>query len=99
MTNNDDLRKELDKLKADLANLRDSGSNRLEAMRESAEDGMYRGRRVLQRGITAGRDRGRRVMAEVEEEMGAHPYANFFAAVGVGFILAKLLDIAIRDRD
>lgn len=97
MTDTDDLRKELDKLKVDLAKLRDLGGDRLEAMRESTEDGIHRGRRVLQRGITAGRDRGRRAMAEVEEEMGAHPYASFFAAVGVGFILAKLLDIASRD--
>lgn len=97
MTDTDDLRKELNKLKTDLANLRDSSGEQLHTMRQSAEDGMHRGRRVLRRGIAAGRDSGRRVMAEMEEEMGAHPYASFFAAIGVGFILAKLLDIAIRD--
>jgi ElaB/YqjD/DUF883 family membrane-anchored ribosome-binding protein len=97
MTDTDDLRKELNKLKTDLANLRDSGGEQLHTMRESAEDGMHRGRRVLRRGIAAGRDRGRRALAEMEEEMGAHPYVNVLAAVGVGFILAKLLDIATRD--
>lgn len=96
MADTDDLRKELNQLKADIANLRDSSSERLHAMRESAEDGMERGRRILRRGVNAGRERGRRVMAEVEEEMGEHPYASFVAAIGVGFILAKLLDIATR---
>lgn len=96
MSDTDDLRKELNKLKADLANLREFGSEKLHAMRDSAEEEMHRRRQILQRGIKAGRDRGRRAMAEVEEEMSTHPYASFFAALGIGFILAKLLDIATR---
>lgn len=91
-TSTEDLQKELDKLKTDIANLRDSGSERLQAMRDSAEEGMYRGRRLLRRGMDVGRDRSRRAMAGMEEEMSEHPYVSVLAAVGVGFILAKLLD-------
>lgn len=97
MADTDDLRKELDKLRADVAGLRDSGNEKLQAMRDSAEDEIHRRRQMLRRGIKAGRERGRSAMAGVEEEMGTHPYVSFFAALGVGFILAKLLDIATRD--
>lgn len=107
MAANDDLRKELDKLKADLANLRsdtsnlthairDLGGEKVAGMRQSVEDEVQRRRQSLRRGIEAGRERGRRALDEVEEEIGAHPYASFLAAVGVGFILAKLMDVATR---
>ncbi|MDN5848151.1 MAG: hypothetical protein L0H63_00740 [Nitrococcus sp.] len=96
MGSTDDLRKELDKLKADVANLRNLGSEQLHAMRDSAEDEMQRRRQILQRGIKAGQNRGRRARAEMEDEMSAHPYVSFVAAAGVGFLLAKLLDIATK---
>ncbi|EAR21033.1 DUF883 family protein [Nitrococcus mobilis] len=107
MAATDDLRKELDKLKADLARLRadtsdvtrtlrELGSEKLDDVRGSADEEFQRGRRILRRGVEAGRERGRRALAEVEEDIGAHPYASVFAAVGAGFVLAKLLDIATR---
>lgn len=107
MASTDDLRKELDKLKADMARLRSDtsevsrtlreiGGDELRAWGESAEHEFQRRRQRLRRGMDAGRERGRRAMEEMEEEVGAHPYASVFAALGVGFILAKLLDIVTR---
>ena len=106
-TTTDDLRKELDKLKADLARLRSDtsevtrtlrevGGDELRALGESAESGFQRRRQRMLRGMEAGRERGRRAMEEMEDEVGAHPYASVFAALGAGFVLAKLLDIATR---
>ncbi|MDN5872429.1 MAG: hypothetical protein L0H73_17165 [Nitrococcus sp.] len=96
MGSTDDLRKELDKLKADVARLRELGSEKMHAMRDSAEDEMQRRRHALRQGVNAGWERGRRAKADMEDEMSAHPYASFLAAVGVGFLLAKLLDIATK---
>lgn len=96
MGSTDDLRKELDKLKADVASLRDLGSEKVQAIRDAAEDEMQRRRHALRRGVNAGWERGCRAKAEVEDEMSAHPYASFLAAVGVGFLLAKLLDIVTK---
>lgn len=107
MASTDDLRKELDKLKADMARLRSDtsevsrtlrelGSDELRALGESAEQEFQRRSQRLRRGVAVGRERGRRAMEEMEEEVGAHPYASVFAALGVGFILAKLLDIVTR---
>lgn len=96
MGSTDDLRKELDKLKADVASLRNLGSEQLHALRDSAEDEMQRRRRILRRGINAGWERGRRARTEVEDEMSAHPYVNFLAAAGAGFLLAKLLDLVTK---
>lgn len=94
MTSSEDLRKELDKLKTDVANLRTRGGEQMHAMRDSAEDELRERRQLLRRGIRAGQERGRHAMEEVEEELSARPYASFLAAIGLGFILAKLLDIA-----
>ncbi len=107
MAATDDLRKELDKLKADLARLRadttevtrtlrELGNEKLDDVRGSANEEFQRGRRILRRGVEAGQERGRRTKEEMEEGIGAHPFSSVIAAVGAGFILAKLLDIVTR---
>ncbi|MFB6259704.1 MAG: DUF883 domain-containing protein, partial [Thiohalorhabdaceae bacterium] len=58
----------------------------------SVEDELDERRQDLRRAMGAARDRGRRAEDEFEEQVNEHPWGSLLAALGVGFILAKVMD-------
>lgn len=105
MASNQELRDEINELKSDLdalradistiaRSLRETGSERVDEMRDSVRDDIRRGRENFRRRVNEARVRGRETMGEVEESIGEHPYTSVAAAFGVGFALAKLIDLA-----
>ena len=107
MAESDELRKDLDRLKADLDTLRsdigevagalrDLGAERWHGARDSAEDELRRAREVLERRADEARARGREARDAAERQVSEHPLGSLLTAFGVGFALAKLLDMGRR---
>ena len=103
MAEDKNLQEEIDALKNDLANLRsdiseltgavrDMGYDKVGEWRSSAEDELGERREDLRRAMGAARDRGRRAEDEFEQRVNEHPWGSLLAALGVGFILAKITD-------
>lgn len=102
-----DYQKEVQKLREDLAQLRedvssltqtlkDLGVQRTEDLKGSARAEYQRRREQFREQVEGLRDRGRDALDEVEESIGEHPMSSLLAAFGLGFIIAKMLDIGGR---
>lgn len=105
MANNQQLRDEINELKSDLdglradvstiaRTLRQNSGEQVDEMRDSVRDEIRKGRETLKRRVNEARARSRETMGEVEESIGEHPYTSVAAAFGVGFALAKLIELA-----
>lgn len=97
------VRKELDALKADIAQLRDDIASLTAAMKTVASDKVSDAKaRAEQRVRGAWEDveqkldealnTGRQTVDNVQQQIGQHPGGSLLAAFGLGFIIAKLLD-------
>lgn len=79
-----ELRKEYASLKADLADMSETISN-------LASDGMAAGRKKIHSAARQSRERARETIGVLENEMEERPITSLAVALGVGFILGKLL--------
>ena len=102
MADESSLQQEIDALKADLSNLRSDISDLAGAMRDMGyskagewrsafEDEVDERREDFRRAMGSARDRGRRAEADFERRVGEHPWGSLLAALGLGFLAAKLL--------
>ena len=103
----DPVRKELDALKADLAQLREDIAGLTAAVRDVAADKAQQTRadtrerlhnawEELERKLDEVIEQGRSAMGGVQNQIGQHPAGSLLTAFGVGFIIAKLLDLGGR---
>jgi ElaB/YqjD/DUF883 family membrane-anchored ribosome-binding protein len=99
----DPIRKELDALKADIAQLRedilglttavrDVASDKAEKTRSDAKEGLRNVWEDLESKLDEVIDQGKSTMGNVQTRIGQHPTGSLLTAFGVGFIIAKLLD-------
>jgi len=103
MAEDSSLRDEVDALKSDLANLRSDISELTGALRDlgyakagewrsSFEEEVDERREDLRRAMNAARERGRKAEGDFERQVGEHPWSSLLAALGIGFIVAKVMD-------
>jgi ElaB/YqjD/DUF883 family membrane-anchored ribosome-binding protein len=103
----DALAKELETLKADIAKLRADVSDLTKVIKNVAADKtddaksnvydeIQEAREELRRKINEARDYGKQRVDELEGQVGEHPLGSVLAAFGVGFVIAKLMDIGGR---
>lgn len=89
-----DISKDIDRLKSEVDDLRKDVAK---FSRSAREFGAAKGHEALGRAEVLG-DRARAQMLEAEKRaersVGEHPIASLLIALGVGFLLAKLLDSA-----
>lgn len=101
------MEEELQALKADIANLRadvadlagtmqNMAGSRAHRFRDSLESELNEKREQLRRRFDEVRTRGRQQINDIEETVGQHPLGSLAAAVGIGFILAKMMDLGGR---
>ncbi|MGD8590295.1 MAG: hypothetical protein PVG22_15830 [Chromatiales bacterium] len=99
----DPIRKELDALKTDIAQLRedilglttavrDVASDKAQKTRSDTKEGLRNAWEDLERKLDEVIDQGKSTMGDVQTQIGQHPTASLFTAFGIGFIVAKLLD-------
>jgi ElaB/YqjD/DUF883 family membrane-anchored ribosome-binding protein len=103
----DPIRKELDALKADIASLRQDIAGLTTAVRDAASDKAQKTRAETQERIRSTWEdlenkldevlaQGKATLGNVESQVGQHPAGSLLTAFGVGFLVAKLLDIGGR---
>lgn len=103
----DPIRKEMDALKADIAQLRqdilglttavrDVASDKAQKTRDDAREGLRNAWEDLERKFDEVIDQGKTTMGDVQTQIGQHPTGSLLTAFGVGFIVAKLLDMGGR---
>jgi ElaB/YqjD/DUF883 family membrane-anchored ribosome-binding protein len=101
------VRRELDALKADIAQLREDIAGLTTAVRETASTKAQKTRDDAQEKLRSAWEdvehklnetieQGRSTLGDVETRVGQHPAGSLLTAFGVGFIVAKLLDIGGR---
>lgn len=94
------LKEDLALLRSDMADLtstmRDTARARARGVKSSVNDEIHELRERLRDRMEQARVQGMRSVEEVEESIGQHPLASVAAAVGVGFIIAKLMDLGRR---
>lgn len=102
-----DLEEQLKQLRSDFATLqedvaalasalKESGTERIEGARLSAAERLRARSDELRRELRAAQARGRQTVDEVENLLSDHPLGSVAIAFGLGFIIAKLLDIGGR---
>lgn len=103
----DPIRKELDALKADIAQLRTDIGGLTSALKGAATDKVSSTKadaqqRVqgawedIERKLNDVLDQGRASVGAVEDKITEHPAGSMMTAFGLGFIIAKLMDIGGR---
>jgi ElaB/YqjD/DUF883 family membrane-anchored ribosome-binding protein len=94
------LKEDVAKLRADVQNLtsalKDLGVEQVEGIRSTVAEEIRAARGELQRRAGQARDYGRRAVDSLEEEIGDHPLPSILSAFGIGFVLARLLDVGSR---
>jgi len=99
----DPIRKELDALKADIAQLRVDIAGLTSAVRNEASDKAHQTKadteerlrgawEDLESKLDEVLEQGRSTVGDLEERVSKHPTGSLLTAFGVGFIIAKLLD-------
>jgi ElaB/YqjD/DUF883 family membrane-anchored ribosome-binding protein len=103
----DPIRKELDALKADISQLRTDIVDLTTVMKEVASekvsntkaDAQQRAQNAwedVERKLNEALDQGRATVGEIEDKITAHPGGSMLTAFGLGFIIAKLMDLGGR---
>lgn len=103
----EDLRKEVDELRADLKALRSDigeltravgelAGEQVQGARESIKDEVGRAREALRRGAASAKARGQAAQEDIESEISDHPYASMAISFGLGFIIAKFMEMSSR---
>jgi ElaB/YqjD/DUF883 family membrane-anchored ribosome-binding protein len=103
----DPVREELDALKADIAQLRkdimgltaavrDVASDKAQQTRTETQERLRGAWEELERKLDAVIEQGKSTMGDVQNQIGQHPAGSVLTAFGVGFIIAKLLDLGGR---
>ncbi|MFA5530303.1 MAG: hypothetical protein WDA11_06525 [Thiohalomonadaceae bacterium] len=98
---------ELDSLKSDIAHLRSdvadltnvirgTASERAIDMKAQLQERMDATREQVRRRLKEARERSGKALDDVEEKIGEHPIGSIATAVGVGFLIAKLMDLGNR---
>jgi ElaB/YqjD/DUF883 family membrane-anchored ribosome-binding protein len=98
------LKKDLAQLRGDVTELlkvvREQSERRVhdraEAAREEVRDAFDGGMDALHRGYEQVRARGEARVDEAEEIVGRHPFTSVVAAFGIGFVIAKVMDLGGR---
>lgn len=82
---------------AELANLlRDIGAERVEEAKGSAAEKLRERRAELERQLRTARTRGKETIDELEETISGYPFGSLAVAFGVGFLIAKIMDLGGR---
>ena len=96
----DDLKDDLKALRTDLGELarilKDLGVGKVHEARSSVEEELEARREELRRRWEEARGRGKKTMDDFEQGIGQHPFSSVLAAFGIGFLIAKLMDIGGR---
>lgn len=101
------VRKELDALKADIAQLRediaglttavrDAASEKVQQTRDDTQERLRSAWEDLESKLNETLEQGKATLGDVEARIGQHPAGSLLTAFGVGFIVAKLLDMGGR---
>lgn len=101
------FREELDALKADIAQLRtdianlttavkDVASEKVNATREDAQQRAQNAWDDIERRLNDVLDQGRETASGIEDKITEHPGGSVLTAFGLGFIIAKLMDMGHR---
>lgn len=106
-----DVKKELKQLRADLStlqsdmsalmdSLKERGSKKAAGVKSSVEDEIHHQREELRRLLNEARSSGRRAVGEavegIEDGVEQHPISSLVTAFGLGFIVAKLMGLGDR---
>jgi len=103
----DSIRKEMDALKADIAKLREdivglssavkgAASENVAGAKAQAEERMNKAWEDIERRLQDLLDEGKATFNVAEQKVGEHPVGSVLTAFGVGFVIAKLLDVGGR---
>lgn len=103
----DSIRKEMDALKADMAQLREDIVGLTNAVKDTAADNIAgakakAGERVhkawedIEDRLEKLLNEGKATFNKAEQQVGEHPVGSVLTAFGIGFIIAKLLDMGGR---
>lgn len=94
------LKEDMAVLRADVAGLTDTlrrtASDSADNVRDTVEDEVRHARERLRDKIAEARGRSARAVEEMEDGISERPLASVAAALGVGFILAKIMDLGSR---
>ena len=103
----DSIRKEMDALKADIAQLREDiagltkavkhvASEKVAGTKERAEEGIRGTWDDLEQRFEDFLSQGEATFNKAENKVGEHPVSSVLTAFGIGFIIAKLLNLGDR---
>ncbi len=103
----EEIRKEVDALKNDIAQLRkdiagltsavkDAAADKVDEGKAQARDKIHTAWEALEGKLDEALGQGREGVRHVEQKIGEHPTASVLAAFGVGFLIAKLIDLGER---
>lgn len=103
----DPIRKELDALKADIAQLRgdiggltaaikDVTSEKASNTKADAQQRAQNAWEDVERKLNEALNEGRASVGEIEDKITTHPGGSMLTAFGLGFIIAKLMDMGGR---
>lgn len=103
----DSIRKEMDALKADIAKLREDiggltdavkgvASEKVGDAKQQAEERIRGTWEDIEQRFEELLDEGKARFNKAEHKVGEHPVGSVLTAFGIGFIIAKLLDVGGR---
>jgi ElaB/YqjD/DUF883 family membrane-anchored ribosome-binding protein len=103
----DSIRKEMDALKADIAQLREdivglssavkgAASENVAGAKAQAEERMHQAWEDIERRLQDLLSEGKATFNTAEQKVGEHPVGSVLTAFGIGFVIAKLLDVGGR---
>ncbi|WP_455384159.1 DUF883 family protein [Acidihalobacter prosperus] len=94
------LREDFDKLREDVGKLTETlkqlGLDRAHGTQERINERLDEARERLRERVDAAGQRGRAYYDQVEGRVGEHPLSSLLTAFGIGFVIAKLLDLGGR---
>jgi ElaB/YqjD/DUF883 family membrane-anchored ribosome-binding protein len=102
-----DLAKELEQMRKDMAALRadvaelgkalkNAGAHKAESVKDSLGEEIRKGREALREKLNEAQARGHDLKDGLEDRVENHPYTSLLTALGVGFVLAKLMHFGDR---
>lgn len=103
----DPIRRELDALKADIAQLRldikglteaihEVASDKVKEARNDTEERLHESWEDLEQKLDEIIRQGRSTVDQMERQVGQHPAGSLLTAFGIGFLIAKILELGGR---